>query len=109
MKSKLALLLVTGALAVSAMACGSDGSGDGETTPPGETPSVPTPPSASPTPDQARPPIIDDIIEAVESGDPARLEALFVYQSVPCVTDGQGAGGPPLCRGEPDGTRPAKS
>jgi len=88
-------------LAFAALACGDD---DGSDAPP-DTPIAETP-TPEPTPDHGDSPrVIDDIVEAVESGDLAALERLFVFQRIACTTEtGQGPGGPPACRGEPDGT-----
>lgn len=85
-------------------ACGDDYGDDDDPAPPVETPRAETP-VASPTPPEqiSDAPIIGDIIDAVRSGDPAQLEALFVFQELPCTTESAGAGGPPLCRGEPEG------
>ena len=106
MTSKL-FLLCAGLMTLIAIACGGDDeNGGGDATPPGDTPAVTPLPDVTPTPgpDGSEPPIIEKIIDAVESGDPATLEALFVFQQIPCIVEGVGAGGPPLCRGEPDGT-----
>jgi hypothetical protein len=76
--------------------CGDDDS-SGQPTPTAEAP------SSSPTSGTGNgvPPIIDQVTEAVTSGEPARLEALFEYQSIRCVEGTPaGPGGPPLCRGD---------
>lgn len=50
-------------------------------------------------------PIVDQVIEAVLSGDVARVEALVDYQEIPCATSPQGIGAPPQCpAGVPDGS-----
>jgi hypothetical protein len=95
------------ALALTALATFACGGEDDN----GGIPATPTPPVGSPTapPEETpgagdAPAIIGRIVDAVESGDPAQLEALFVYQRIACVTASEGIGGPPLCEGEPEGT-----
>lgn len=47
---------------------------------------------------------IDNVLAAVESGDPQQLRSLVRYTSAPC-TNADGLGGPPKCReGEAEGT-----
>jgi hypothetical protein len=95
MLKMLTLLVIGTALGLAAAACGDDTRDDSPTQ---------TPPRSA-TPGTETPVIIDEIIAAVRSGDPAELEALFVFQQIPCTTTGVGAGGPPVCAdGEPDGT-----
>jgi hypothetical protein len=47
---------------------------------------------------------VDEVIAAVESGDPGRLRDLIRFTTIPC-TRAEGLGGPPKCEaGEADGT-----
>jgi hypothetical protein len=83
-------------IAVALSGCGGDDS-DGEST------ATAAAPSSSPTAVGGSdvPPIVAEVNEAVTSGDPAQLEALFEYQNIPCTTDPpSGSGGPPLCVGD---------
>jgi hypothetical protein len=82
--------------ALAASACGGD---DDNGRP--VTPASPTSSSRTPNNSSDIPPIVDDVTEAVISGDPARLEALFEYQSIACIEGTpSGPGGPPLCQGD---------
>ena len=83
-------------LALSALGC----SGDDDRSHPTTTAEAPL---SSPTSGAGSdiPPIIVEVTEAVTSGDAARLEALFEYQSIRCIEGTPaGPGGPPLCQGD---------
>ena len=50
-------------------------------------------------------PAVDNVLAAVESGDPEELYPLINFTTAPCTT-ADGLGGPPQCRdGEPEGTQ----
>ena len=50
-------------------------------------------------------PAVDNVLAAVESGNPEELYALINFTTAPCTT-ADGLGGPPKCReGEPEGTQ----
>jgi len=50
-------------------------------------------------------PDIDPVLEAIDSGDPARIPAVTYFTPVPCSNNQQGLGGPPACpAGAPEGT-----
>lgn len=58
---------------------------------------TPTSAAASPTADSTVPPIVDQVTQAVSSGDPAELETLLEYHTEVCTTTPPGGGGPPVC------------
>jgi hypothetical protein len=61
-------------------------------------------PTTPPTSSAVIPTIIDEVEEAVRSGAPDQLEALLKFQTIPCISEPQGQGSPPLCgEGEADG------
>src|SRR3990172_4957357 len=91
-RSILACLAVIGVLF--GAGCGAD---DDEPTP--------TSAAASPTADSSGPAIIDQVTEAVDSGDTADLEALLEYHTEVCTTTPPGGGGQPVCAtSEPNAT-----
>ncbi len=109
-------LLITSitALAAFSFACGDDDDDTSGATPttaaaasptPG-TSTTPTAPAGSPTGEsEGTPTIVNDIIDAVESGDAAAIEGMLVYTSLECATTVEGLGGPPQCAaGEAAGT-----
>jgi hypothetical protein len=48
---------------------------------------------------------VDAVVEALLSGDPARVRSMVGYVRVPCAVEPEGIGAPPACRpGETEGT-----
>jgi hypothetical protein len=71
-------------------------------TQPAATTTVPT---GTPTADPVDVAAVRPAIEAIESGDVARVKALISLSSYPCTLKPQGAGSPPACPdGSPEGT-----
>lgn len=103
--------LVVAGLALAAVLALASACDDGDTAEPTATPaatSEPTataPATATPTAPTGRTgiPELDAVIDALRSGDPAAIELLLRFNSVPCTT-AFGLGGPPKCGpGESDG------
>lgn len=106
-----ALILASSAIALASLACGGNGAPGTAATPrPTATAAAPTPvgpaePGVSPVPRATGIPAVDAVIDALASGDPARVRSVVGYVRVPCEVDPQGIGVPPACRAdEPEGT-----
>lgn len=104
------LLLAAGMVAAVAagIACGGEET-ESLVSSPTAAPSPTREPEPSPTPTAGGRatgiPELDTVIEALRSGDPARVRSVVGYVRVPCEVEPQGTGAPPACRpGEPDGT-----
>lgn len=94
LRTTIAILALVGVL----FAAGCNDDDDDSTTPTSE-------PAASATADAGGTTLIDQVVEAVSSGDAANLEALLAYHTETCTTTSPGGGGPPVCATtEPDGT-----
>jgi hypothetical protein len=111
--TRILILSILGVLALATVACSgdSDDAGDGPATPsPTSAPSTPeisptVSPTQTPAPTETPTPLageqtgidaVDEVIEAVETGDAAGLEALLRFTKAPC-TSAFGGGGPPKC------------
>lgn len=110
------LAVIVGAMALLFAACGDD---DDETTTPAATPTntsaptkpaeqSPTTPPATPTtanPGQADLAKVQPVLDALRTGDTAKLQSLVKYTPVACADNVQGFPQPPKCEGKPAGTK----
>jgi hypothetical protein len=109
MRRSLILSLIVAMVAAAAVGCdGDDDGGDnGQPTAPVTTETAATAtgtPGPTATPDPV-PLGLRSLVNAARTGNVAAIEAAVRYQPVPCTTNQQGVGGPPLCReGEAEGT-----